>query len=206
MNPGCRQPRIARTSIRRLERLRHDSFSPPAMDNEIRFSFPCDRRLVPPTVCLLQDFGVRIGVLTEAERTRAGVALEEALLNAIIHGNLEVSSKLRDQDDGSFERLIALRASKSPYRNRRVDVSARYSADEVRFAIRDEGPGFDVGAIPDPTKAPFVNRQHGRGLLLMRTFMDEVTYNATGNQVTLVKRKKVAVPGLFTAESRITAE
>lgn len=158
---------------------------------ELRFSFPSDRRLVRPAVTALQDFGMQFGIFTERERTRVGVALEECLLNAIVHGNLEVSSKLRDLDDGSFEKLIALRIGKSPYKDRRVEVLANFSPEEAEFSIRDEGPGFDVSKLPDPTDPENMARAHGRGVLLMRTFMDDVSYNETGNQVTMSKRKAV---------------
>jgi anti-sigma regulatory factor (Ser/Thr protein kinase) len=57
-----------------------------------------------------------------------------------------------------------------------------------KFVIRDQGPGFDPAQLPDPTDPENLERVSGRGLLLMRTFMDEVTFNKSGNQVTMVKR------------------
>jgi anti-sigma regulatory factor (Ser/Thr protein kinase) len=57
----------------------------------------------------------------------------------------------------------------------------------ARFVIRDEGPGFDPHKVPDPTDPENLERESGRGLLLMRSFMDSVAYNPTGNEVTLVK-------------------
>jgi anti-sigma regulatory factor (Ser/Thr protein kinase) len=119
--------------------------------------------------------------------TRAGIALEEALLNAIYHGNLEVSSRLRESDDEAFHALAAERRELSPYRDRRVKVTARMSPRRATFLIADEGPGFDVSRIPDPTAPENIDRPCGRGVLLMRTFMNSVRYNATGNQVTLIK-------------------
>ncbi len=171
------------------DRRQGDAVLTALVRQELRFSFPSDRRLVRSAVNTLQDFGMRFGIFGERDRTRVGVALEECLLNAIIHGNLEVSSKLRDLDDGSFEKLIALRVGKSPYKDRRVEVIASFSPDSAEFSIRDEGNGFDVSKLPDPTDPENMAHAHGRGVLLMRTFMDEVTYNETGNQVTLVKRK-----------------
>ncbi len=171
------------------DRRQTDAVLTALVRQELRFSFPSDRRLVRSAVGTLQEFGMRFGVFTDRERTRVGVALEESLLNAIIHGNLEVSSKLRDLDDGSYEKLIALRVGKSPYKDRRVEVVAQFSPDQVEFVIRNEGPGFDVSQLPDPTDPENIARAHGRGVLLMRTFMDEVSYNETGNQVTLMKRK-----------------
>jgi len=57
------------------------------------------------------------------------------------------------------------------------------------FAVRDEGPGFDVSGIPDPTDPENMLKPSGRGLLLIRTFMDEATHNAAGNEITLVRRR-----------------
>ncbi len=173
------------------DRRQGDAVLTALISQELRFSFPSDRRLVRPAVSALQDFGLRFGIFTDRERTRVGVALEEALLNAIIHGNLEVSSKLRDLDDGSYDKLIALRVGKAPYRDRRVEVIARFSPESAEFVIHDEGPGFDVSKLPDPTDPENIARAHGRGVLLIRTFMDEVNYNETGNQVTMIKRKTV---------------
>jgi anti-sigma regulatory factor (Ser/Thr protein kinase) len=62
------------------------------------------------------------------------------------------------------------------------------SRSEAVFVIRDEGPGFDIASLPDPTSPECLELPHGRGLMLMRTFMNEVSYNATGNEVRLVKR------------------
>lgn len=160
------------------------------VSQQLRFSFPTDRRLVGSAVNTLQDFGVQFGIFNDRERTRVGVALEEAFLNAIIHGNLDVSSKLRDADDGSFEKLIALRMGQPQYAARRVKVLAKFTRREARFIIRDEGNGFDVSKLPDPTDPENIARAHGRGVLLIRTFMDRVSYNSKGNQVTLVKQRK----------------
>ena len=176
------------------DRRKAESVLTSLVRQEMRFSFPTDRRLIGPTVNTLQDYGVRFGIFKDRERTRVGVALEEALLNAIIHGNLGVSSKLRDADDGSYEKLIAMRLGQSPYRERRVRVLATFSAQEAKFVIRDEGRGFNVSKLPDPTDPENMDRAHGRGVLLIRTFMDDIRYNSKGNQVTLIKRTKQLEP------------
>ena len=61
------------------------------------------------------------------------------------------------------------------------------SSTEARFTIRDEGSGFDTSLPRNPTLPDNIERYSGRGLLLMRMFMDEVLFNAAGNEVTLVK-------------------
>lgn len=56
--------------------------------------------------------------------------------------------------------------------------------------IRDEGPGFDSTSLPDPTDPVNLEKVSGRGLLLIRTFMDEVRHNPKGNEIVLVKRRR----------------
>ena len=60
-------------------------------------------------------------------------------------------------------------------------------AEKVRFVIRDEGPGFNHEQVVDPTQEENLERIGGRGLLLIRNFMDEVSYNQRGNEISLVK-------------------
>jgi anti-sigma regulatory factor (Ser/Thr protein kinase) len=74
-------------------------------------------------------------------------------------------------------------------------VTARLSRELATFAVTDEGPGFDVSRLPDPTELANLETPSGRGLFLMRLFMDEVAYNAAGNEVTLVKRRAADMVG-----------
>ena len=63
------------------------------------------------------------------------------------------------------------------------------TANEAACEIRDEGPVFDPSTLPDPTDPEAIMRAHGRGLLLIRSFMDEVRFNDSGNQITMIKRR-----------------
>jgi hypothetical protein len=123
-----------------------------------------------------------------------GVALEEALVNALYHGNLEVGSELRGEDDDAYYALVNQRLQQAPYKDRRIFVDALYNREEAVFTIRDEGPGFDPRKLPDPHDPDGLERASGRGLLLMRAFLDDVSYNEIGNQVKLVKRRRAASP------------
>jgi anti-sigma regulatory factor (Ser/Thr protein kinase) len=124
--------------------------------------------------------------------TQIGVALEEAMMNAMVHGNLEISSELRARDDDSYEQLIQVRQNESPYRERRIQVSCSFCPTEARFVISDEGPGFDIEKVPDPRDPENYLKPSGRGLLLIRSFMDEVSLNESGNSITLLKRTKAS--------------
>jgi len=90
------------------------------------------------------------------------LALEEALVNAIKHGN--------GMDPG-----------------KQVHIDCSFSDDRVTIVIEDEGPGFDVLAVPDPTIEENLDKPGGRGIMLMRSFMNHIEYNDTGNRLLLEK-------------------
>jgi anti-sigma regulatory factor (Ser/Thr protein kinase) len=162
--------------------------------SEATFLLENDSALVYPLVDHLQQIVSRMKLCDATGRIRVGIALEEALLNALYHGNLEISSELLRESranlvTGDQPSLIDQRRQTSPYRERKIQVDVRISPQEARFTIRDEGPGFDPALVPDCTDPANLERDSGRGLLLMRTFMDEVAFNDRGNQVTMVKRR-----------------
>ena len=126
--------------------------------------------------------------LNAVEELTGMIALHEALVNAIQHGNLELSSDLRQEDERAFQDLGEQRRRQPPYKDRRVRVRATLSRSEAVYVIEDEGPGFDPSTLPDPTDPANLERVGGRGLMLIRTFMDEVEHNQTGNRITLRKR------------------
>ncbi len=127
--------------------------------------------------------------IDRTDRLRSGTAFEEALLNALYHGNLEVSSDLKEVDHTAFYKLVDERRATSPWRERRIHVSVRLTLEEIEVVIRDEGPGFDPAKLPDPTDPENLGRPSGRGVMLMRAFMDDVQYSARGNEVTLRRNR-----------------
>jgi CheY-like chemotaxis protein/anti-sigma regulatory factor (Ser/Thr protein kinase) len=168
-----------RTNARLLERL---------VGKSLRFVIENDSSLIPPLVGYLQDQLLPELWFDESDRIRVGVAMEEALVNALYHGNLEISSQLKEEDDERFYSLARKRRFEAPYAERRIQVDATQNGTEVRVVIRDEGPGFDPRCLPDPTDPQNLERPCGRGLLLIRTFMDEVDHNERGNEITMIKR------------------
>lgn len=144
--------------------------------------------LIAPLIAHLQENLKRMKLCDETVQIQVAVALREALVNAIFHGNLEASSSLREQDDRDFYRLAERRCHLEPYRLRRVHVKAEESRAQAVYVVRDEGPGFDLTTVPDPTDPANLERASGRGLLLIRTFMDEVHHNEFGNEITMIWR------------------
>ena len=110
----------------------------------------------------LEDLGY-----TDRDLFGMRLALEEALVNAIKHGN-----KLSDE--------------------KVVTVACELGSGAVRVVIRDQGEGFEPEAVPDPTAEENLDRPGGRGILLMRNFMSRVAYADRGRQLTLVQERSAA--------------
>jgi CheY-like chemotaxis protein len=155
---------------------------------ESAFKFENDPTLITPLIQLLQEDLGAMDLFDATARVRVGVALQESLTNAIYHGNLELSSDLRQDDESIYYNLATKRRSLEPFHNRRLHVRACVDRESAVYTIEDEGPGFDTSMLDRPIELEDLMRVGGRGMLLIRTFMDEVKFNETGNQITLVKR------------------
>lgn len=114
------------------------------------------------------------------------VALEEALNNAFYHGNLEISSELKEDGSSRFVDLAAEREKLSPWCHRFVLVTELVSPFGLWITIQDEGRGFNVQTVLDRCNDPEAMLASGRGLMLMRAFTDDMFFNNNGNEVTLV--------------------
>lgn len=156
--------------------------------SESHFRLENDPALIPPLVGRLKESFADITSCDDTTVLRLSIALREAILNAMDHGNLELDSALREQDGSAYEKLAAERRGQAPYKDRRVYITVRETPREAVYVIRDEGPGFDPSALPDPTDPANMEKASGRGLLLIRTFMTEVRHNKSGNEITLVRR------------------
>jgi len=155
---------------------------------ETHFELLNDPKLITPVVAYVEDNLERIGFASKAVRTQIGMALMEALANAMLHGNLEIGSELRRTDRDEFDVLVAERRSSEPYASRRVRCETKESPERVEYTIADEGPGFDPSTLPDPTDSANLLAVTGRGIMLMKSFMDEVRFSENGSCVTMVRR------------------
>lgn len=90
------------------------------------------------------------------------LALEEALTNAFRHGNKCDPTK-------------------------HIRIRYLVTAERIDIEVCDEGEGFEPGTVPDPTLPEYIDRPHGRGIMLMRAYLDEVSYARNGTAVRLVK-------------------
>jgi CheY-like chemotaxis protein len=156
---------------------------------ETRFVLDNENELATPIVGYIQEKVNRLLPFDENDLVQIGLAIDEALKNAIYHGNLEVGSELREADDGSFHELARQRRSQSPFAGRKVEVICRVSSQEFECVIRDQGNGFRVNDVPDPLAPENLEKASGRGLLLIHQFMDEVRHNEQANEITMIKRR-----------------
>ena len=129
---------------------------------KIEFEFPSAISLMHSILNYLIKRVEKVGVV-DAENSNLFIALDEAFVNAVKHGNKFDANKI-------------------------VRVSAEVSAKEARFTVEDEGEGFDVNSIPDPTDPENLFKSSGRGVLIIHNVMDEVRYNERGNRLEMIKR------------------
>jgi serine/threonine-protein kinase RsbW len=106
---------------------------------------------------------------SESDVFAVHLAVEEALVNAIKHGNRRDPAKT-------------------------VEVVCRMKPDRIHIEITDQGEGFDPDAVPDPTADENLEIPSGRGLMLMRCYMTSLGFNEKGNQVTMEKVRSVSEP------------
>jgi serine/threonine-protein kinase RsbW len=134
---------------------------------KIEFELPSDLSLMNGVLEYLHERVSKLGLI-KPERSNLFIALDEAFVNAVKHGNKNDPKKL-------------------------LRITAELSPKEACFTVEDEGEGFNVGDIPDPCDPANLFRTSGRGVLLIYNIMDEVEYNAQGNRVKMVKRPDVTV-------------
>ncbi len=134
------------------------------LHENIQFELPSAISLMSIVLEYLMKRVEKLGVI-KPERSNLFVALDEAFVNAVKHGNKFDTQKL-------------------------VRISAEVSVKEARFTIEDEGEGFDVNSIPDPLDPENLFKTSGRGVLFIYNIMDEVKYNERGNRLTMVKKSE----------------
>ena len=161
---------------------------------ESHFELDNDLASIPPLVGYLEAGLRRMRICDETGVIQVAVAVREALVNAILHGNLDLSSDLVERDEQAFLGLADQRRGQSPWRERRVRVTCRETHGEAVYVITDDGAGFDPKLLADPLDLSNLEKRSGRGLMLMRTFMDDVRHNEKGNEVVLVKRADPNLP------------
>lgn len=131
---------------------------------KIEFEIPSAISLMHSILDYLMKRVEKVGVINP-DNSNLFIALDEAFVNAVKHGNKFDAAK-------------------------NVRISAEVSPTEARFTVEDEGEGFDINSIPDPCDPENLFKTSGRGVLIIHNVMDEVRYNERGNRLEMVKRNE----------------
>jgi len=172
---------------RRRQRLNHCM-----VEYHCRFELENDRQIIRTLVDQLQHEMACIGFATFVERIRISEAIEQALLSAMYHGNLEISQQelaaaRAELDDDLLNKLIAEHCQDTRVSKRRVIAVAHLTTDAARFIICDEGCGFDPCVASGQASSARVESGRHRGRTLIHSLMDEVTFNKDGKELVLLK-------------------
>lgn len=186
--PHWMHENVNRVLAARIEQLAHAQVLRHLQIEEYEFCLNNSRTLMSSTASFLRKAIQSLELCPEKDLLRVGIAIEEALLNACLHGNLGLDSELREGDGVLFESMASERSEQEPWQSRCVRVHATLSRDLANIVICDEGDGFDPAKLPDPTDPENLLKPHGRGIMMMRLFLDEVEWNDRGNKVTLTKK------------------
>ncbi len=154
------------------------------------FELPARLELARAVLPHLTDGLSDLGIVEAQDLLNLDVALEEALSNAVIHGSLQMTDEYArlKQDKESFDKAYAARRADPRFSGKTITVSVRLTALEAVFTIEDKGPGFDPDSLPPPQSMTSIQGVQGRGLMLVRLFMDEVVHENAGRRIRMVKR------------------
>jgi len=152
--------------------------------SDFEFVLDNDIDLIEPLIDMIQEILSSLEVFDHRCQVQLGVALENALTNAMFRGNLGMT---REAFPVLSRDAIAARSKEESYANRKVHFHALITPEKVEFKIRDEGDGFDTSQLPDASDPESFRDGIGRGLVLIQAFMDEVNFTDSGRQLEMSK-------------------
>ncbi|HUO08814.1 MAG TPA: ATP-binding protein [Phycisphaerae bacterium] len=156
------------------------------MAETFHWSIPSRPELIEKVVMALKERAESCGICNEDRVTGLVISLTEAITNAMVHGNLEISSDVRERTDGAYGRMLATRCADPNYAEREVHVDVHWDGNTCEWTISDHGKGFDVEQVIARLDTDAVSElASGRGILLMRALMDDVQWSADGREIRL---------------------
>jgi anti-sigma regulatory factor (Ser/Thr protein kinase) len=174
----------------------------------VRLRIPSTLEWIVPTAKYLTQRAVQGGVCDEHGARRVALALHEALVNLVLHGNLEVSAELKERGSEAYVRAVAERSTDPKYAKRTVTIGVHCEADRCQWSFTDQGPGFDYHKVLQrAVDTEALSRPTGRGIFIMRNYMNEVRYEEGGRRVLLtcqrtelMERRQTPLPTVEPAE------
>jgi anti-sigma regulatory factor (Ser/Thr protein kinase) len=163
------------------------------MAERYSLTLPSSLDWIVPAVEYLRQRALLSGICDEGRAGKISLALHEALANAIIHGNLELTSDLKEEGEDAFAAELARRASDPVLSARAVRVEVLYDGDNCHWVLCDQGPGFDfetlLRRLDEPPTEEELLRPSGRGIRMMKAFVDDLRWDQGGRRVRLTLRR-----------------
>jgi len=150
------------------------------------YSIPSKTKNIKSLIPALQNHYQLLCALNKQEIHRIASCLFEAVNNAIVYGNLGLNPRLKTESLEKFWEKVKEKESIPELAEKKVTIKGTFSSNLLKFSVEDDGPGFDYKTLPDITE-PNAAVPGGRGLFIVRAFMDEVSWNEKGNSITMVK-------------------
>ena len=157
----------------------------PQVRIELEIPVQSNTDLISPIIQYLQSYFDSFCKLHGIDSYKIGLSLTEALTNAIVHGNLEVDSSLRDESYDLYMDMIHERETDPEYAQRQALLRCRINPQYIEFEIHDAGKGFKWNSLP--LYKPLDLIAHGRGLVIIQMTMTETKWNDQGNCITMRK-------------------
>jgi CheY-like chemotaxis protein/anti-sigma regulatory factor (Ser/Thr protein kinase) len=152
-------------------------------------SFPIDIDTIEGGVLFVSEYLFGGSVF----KTNIEIGVHEALLNAYYHGSLNVNEALSSKkDDVDFYDIVAERLKDKSLSDKNIHLKITSNADEHVFTITDDGDGFDWQKVLEQGESELEMRPFGRGIMLIKSFFDEVYWNEKGNEITITLKKDSA--------------
>ncbi|MBF0279563.1 MAG: response regulator [SAR324 cluster bacterium] len=158
----------------------------PLMSEKINIQICSQIDLISPLVNHLHNQYYSLCKLHHINSHQIDLSLYEALTNAIVHGNFEISSSLKEESWDQYETMVKTRGMLPEYKNKPVLIRCEVNSRELVFEVEDKGEGFENGRrLKSEESLTILNS--GRGIVLIRSSMDEVSWNQSGNCIRMVK-------------------
>ncbi|MBF0276326.1 MAG: response regulator [SAR324 cluster bacterium] len=177
---------LAIAKLERIRRFQENFLNVLPFVDPVRISIPSQMILVDGVTSWIRNYLHPLYRKHGISVNEISIVVTEALTNAIVHGNLEIPSSLKEESLSDFQDLVSRRETEFPYTEKKVSLSFQISPEKLEMKFEDEGKGFDYSKLPnyDDSAAMMLS---GRGLLLIHSFVDQMIWNEKGNSLKIVK-------------------
>jgi len=155
----------------------------------VEYSLPSQTKYIPSLIPSIQKHYISLCELSKINKDAISSCVFEAVQNAIIYGNLDLDPTLREESQEAFTAELEKREADPNYADKKVKIIGHFCEKFLKLEIEDQGKGFDNKAFKGVNKETELLPK-GRGLFIIKLFMDDVIWNESGNKITMIKYLK----------------